>query len=500
MVSERDVAAKLAAIGLEADGDEIAGVSADMVRLAATLADASDVHGKLPANAAFADHFERGLADPHDAAPLEAAAQTASVWREAFPVAGCTATARALQQQTNAFIEIFDAPDLSKSDVLSPLAGLPFAYKDALATPERSPTVGVGKGYRWSGPPSTTLARLRGLGAVAIGATNLDPHSYMPVGLNRDFGRALNPHGSRFAVGGSSSGSAVAVAAGIVPFAVGADTGGSVRIPAAMCGVFGLKPSYGAIVDPGLAPLSPSHDGIGFLAADVALLATVFAAFRPEPKDDPQGERPLVIGIDPAITRDSVSADVGNNLTALLARARDTGFAFADARLPSFAHFNALASTITSFEAIAIHREAMAATPEFYPGAVRRRLLSAACVSEEQYTLGQALRPRLLDHVLSTVFDHCDIIICPTIGVSAHEVADLAEDDVSRAGGIALEYLRLNRPFSYLGLPSLSIPFGKDKNGIPTGFQFVGRPHSEFLLMRAAARLILVQDRARSQG
>jgi Asp-tRNA(Asn)/Glu-tRNA(Gln) amidotransferase A subunit family amidase len=485
----------LAALGFVVGAVEASGVAADIKRLSATLAQAAKLHADLTAAKSFETHYERplGRAEPAAQARLDAA----GAWHASFSVERSLALARRTQSELNAFIEIFDEGAGSRAhhgvDGIAanhPLAGLPFAYKDVLAAPGRLPTAGVGGGARWRGPGSTTLAVLQRLGAVPVGATNLDPHSYMPVGLNRDFGRTFNPHGKSFAVGGSSSGSAAAVAAGIVPMAIGADTGGSVRIPAALCGIFGLKPSHGSIPDPGLAPLSKSHDGIGFLTSDLALLAEVFGVFHPSSSVPDRHERVIRLGLDAAIALEGTSADVAGNLQALLSAAGARGFTVAEIVLPSFAQLNALASAITSFEAFSLHRDLLTAQPAFYPEAVKRRLLTAACVPAHHYELSLRLRPCLLELVLATVFSRCEIILCPTIAVSAHDVSNLDDDDATEAGAIALEYLRLNRPFSYLGLPSLSIPFGNDANGIPTGFQLVGPPHSEAMLIEAAARLL----------
>lgn len=160
----------------------------------------------------------------------------------------------AAQLHTNAFVELFK--NELRLDIRSgSCSGLRFAYKDVFASPGRLPGCGIRSEYFWNGPESTTLERLINQGAVAVGATNLDPHCYTALGFNRDFGRVNNPHDIAFAVGGSSSGSAAIVAMGAVGFALGTDTGGSTRIPASLCGIYGLKPTHGAIQDAGVAPL-----------------------------------------------------------------------------------------------------------------------------------------------------------------------------------------------------------------------------------------------------
>src|SRR5687768_3888219 len=166
---------------------------------------------------------------------------------------GILESARLLQAGSNAFVEIFETRTKRRAEQLrklapgarGPLHGLSFAIKDVFVLPKRLPTAGVGDGHRWVGPPSTVVAALEGAGATAVGATMLDPWCYIPLGINPFFGRVRYPPGGDRLTGGSSSGSAVAVASRVVPFALGTDTGGSVRLPAALCGVYGLKTTHG---------------------------------------------------------------------------------------------------------------------------------------------------------------------------------------------------------------------------------------------------------------
>lgn len=426
-------------------------------------------------------------------------------------VAAALDAARA--SRLNAFIELFpDAEERARAlsavsaDGPRPaLWGLPFAYKDVFITAGRQPTVGVGHGYRWGvARTSVALDRLAAAGAIAIGALNLDPHCYAATGLNPYFGRVLNPVDARFAVGGSSSGSTAAVAAGIVPFALGTDTGGSVRIPAALCGVLGFKPTAGVVHDPGIAPLSPSQDVIGLIAHDPALLRAVFAVVR-DPVSREQHAReqhncplrvgPLRVGLPAEWLRTGVEPEVASVIRSVLHRMTEGGAVAAEVALPPLDALNACAGTITSFEASALHRTALAERPDWYPAAVRRRLVAAGEVGREAYD--QALRDREAHRaaVIEGAFAAADVLFCPVIGGPAPRLDGVDDDDITIAGATTLAFLRFNRPFSLLGLPALSLPAGRDGNGMPVGVQIVGRPGADDLVLAIAERLGGASDR-----
>ena len=168
---------------------------------------------------------------------------------------------------------------------------------------------------------------------------------------------------------------------------------------------------------------------------------------------------------------------------------RALGATITDVQLPSLGHLNALASVITSYEAAQLHRESMSLQPEHYPAAVRRRLLTAVLIDDDTYHLARGLRGKLLQQVLNNVFNDVDVIVCPTLRHSAKDVSAIAEDDLAVSGQIGLEHLRLNRPFSYLGLPALSIPAGADENRIPIGQQLIAAPGKDMVLIRLARAL-----------
>lgn len=466
------VEAALHRMGLQVTAAEAIAVGGDLKRIAADMQSVVRTWADAPGGVSFQNvlaRFGDRRVDGTQAA------------QPAIPCAFAPDRLASVQRSTNAFVEVFDtagalcAPRAPADE--GSLLGLPFAYKDVFVARGRLPTCGVGTGYHWQGPESTVLARLRTSGAIAVAATNLDPHCYMAIGLNRDFGRVINPHGAAFSVGGSSSGSAVAVAAGAVPFALGSDTGGSVRIPASLCGVYGLKPSYGVIVDPGLAPLSPSQDTVGLLAADIAYLERVFHVLAGRKACG--GETIRTIGVDLGNLCEDVDPDISACFDSALGRAAGLGCHVLGIDFPDVASLNLLASVVTSYEAARIHAAGLSMRPEYYPAAVRRRLLTALLVGRALYDQAIALRPVLTRHVLEAVFGRVDIVLCPTLRKTAVRVDGLSEDDDNIASAVSLEHLRLTRPINFLGLPALSVPIGRDQNGIPVGIQVIGRPNGE---------------------
>jgi aspartyl-tRNA(Asn)/glutamyl-tRNA(Gln) amidotransferase subunit A len=488
-----DVERRLRGYSLTVSASESASIALDLTNLSKVVAEASATYNLLPAD----QRFEEMVSAPLTGANSVQQNGAQPFKKHSYDISACIEKARQGQRVSNAFIEIFPQAgasalsiDNNNSHKELALTGMPFAYKDVFVSPDRLPTAGVGNGYRWNGPPSRVLDLLKRNGAVAIGATNLDPHCYTATGLNKDFGRVINPSGSKYAIGGSSGGSAVAVALGIVPFALGTDTGGSVRIPASLAGVYGFKPTQNLITDPGMAPLSPSQDNLGILAADPIILRRVFSVLTPTIQHDLSTQiQHLKIGIDLTNLCEGMCPNIALSFKATIQGLRALGATVIDVQLPPLGHLNALASVITSYEATQLHRESMSLQPEHYPAAVRRRLLTAALIDDDTYRLAIGLRGKLLQQVLNNVFNNVDVVVCPTLRHSARDVSGIAEEDVAVSGQIGVEHLRLNRPFSYLGLPALSIPAGADENGIPIGQQLISSPNKDMLLIRLAQAL-----------
>jgi aspartyl-tRNA(Asn)/glutamyl-tRNA(Gln) amidotransferase subunit A len=387
-----------------------------------------------------------------------------------------------------------------------PLLGLPYAYKDVFVHGGRAPGVGQRLAHlTYRAAEARSLADTDRAGGIAVGRLSLDPLGYTTTGLNDHLGDTRNPWDTSRISGGSSSGAAVAVAAGAVPVAIGTDTGGSVRIPAALCGVVGLKPTYGRISRRGATPVSYSQDTVGILARtvhDIALMLGVLAGHDPadpgsiaapvpryRPPDDPGSAATLDglrIGVDPDHVTRNAGAQVATALDAACAVLVGLGARLVAVDLSAFAGYNTAAGVLTGTEVLAVHGAHYREHRSEYPEPVRTRLDLALMTPGSAHVDALRLQGRALRDVLRGVLGRCDLIATPAAGDTAPEVARM-HGDPSAAAAVNLALLTLNRPYNFLGLPSMSVPIGFAGDGLPMAMQLAGRPWSEPTILRAGA-------------
>ncbi|GAA2265011.1 amidase [Nonomuraea roseoviolacea subsp. roseoviolacea] len=328
---------------------------------------------------------------------------------------------------------------------------------------------------------------LREAGAVIVGMTNTHEFAYGPTGDRSAAGPARNPRDTTRMPGGSSSGSAVAVAAGMVPLALGTDTGGSVRIPAALSGATGFKPAYGALPADGVFPLSKTLDHVGLLARDAQDCLVAYRALVPghrQPRSAPPGAgRPRVAWFDPGAvfpcdprvvrtTRQVLEAAAGPVPERRLSR-RD-----ADDLHETFV-------SIQSHEVIEVHAGRMAQAPGLFDDEVLERLRAAATVPARRYARAMRARTRLAEAV-RLLFGHDDVLAMPTVPITAPELGRRELDVNGTPVAVRDALLALTSPWNVLGLPALSIAAGT-VDGLPVGLQLVCRPGREHLLFQTAA-------------
>jgi aspartyl-tRNA(Asn)/glutamyl-tRNA(Gln) amidotransferase subunit A len=404
------------------------------------------------------------------------------------------ARAREVDAAVNCFIELEAAP---APPVAGPLRGVPYAYKDVFAHAGRMPTVGArAVQVELRARQATVLGRLDAAGAVALGTLGLDQFAYAATGLNPDFGNVVNPWDPTRIAGGSSGGAAAAVAAGAVPFAIGTDAGGSVRIPAALCGVTGLKPTFGRIPKLGAAPLTYSQDTVGILARsarDVALVLEHAAGHDP---DDPSSLRAPVPGLsDLRESLDGLRFGIDRRLFAAtspdlkaaaeewLEAASALGGEVVDVDLGLLERFDTAAAVLTWAEASAVHGRMLAAHPERYAPATRARLELALVASGADHVDALRLQGRALAELLDGPLAQAEVLVGPAVAGPPWPIASLDRDAVPAS----LANLRLNRPFSFVGVPALALPVGTDGDGLPLGLQLAARPWAESILLSCAA-------------
>jgi aspartyl-tRNA(Asn)/glutamyl-tRNA(Gln) amidotransferase subunit A len=379
------------------------------------------------------------------------------------------------------------------------LHGVPLAHKDMFYRAGRVSTFGNKNRREKATVTATVLARLDGAGAIDLGTLNMAEFAFGPTGHNFHFGACRNPWNTECVTGGSSSGSGASLAAGLVFGALGSDTGGSIRLPAAFCGVAGIKPTWGRVTRFGAMPLSFSLDTIGPLARRVRDCARLLGVIAGSDSEDPTAsaaavpdyeaacEEPangLRLGIAPAVLGREVAEPVSAAIEKACGVWRELGAEIVELKLPELDEILALYQVIVGAEAAAVHAEGLRRRPGDYSEQVRVRLEPGFALTAVQYLEALRARPEVVARFLDAAFGKCDVLVAPVVPFAS---ARIEETDVG--GGPEMfrvlgEFTRLTRWVNLLGLPALSVPCGFDQ-GMPIGLQLIGRPFAEPTLFRA---------------
>ena len=423
----------------------------------------------------------------------------------------CLTRVERLDGRLRAFITVDAAGALARARVLEteaaaghwrgPLHGVPLAHKDLFHIGGLPTSCGTKTAeYFFAERDATAVARLIEAGANTLGKLNMAELALGPFGDNAHHGDAQNPWRAGHVSGGSSSGSAVAVAAGLALGALGTDTGGSIRLPAACCGIVGLKPTYGRVSRAGAMPLSWAMDHIGPMArtvADVALMLEVIAG--PDPEDatsSPRAvpgyvaelERPITglrIAIPENYYLDGVESAVAAATRAALAAFERLGARVTSLRLPDPQVIHDVSSIIARAESAAVHARILRERPHELQPAVRARLAVGARISAHDYLQALRLRARLAREFNEDVFAEVDLLVLPAIPEPAPTLADATAGEGEAVTARMGRFSRLTRPWNGLGLPVLAMPGGFAASGLPLGIQIVGRPFDEAAVLRA---------------
>ncbi|MGK7914236.1 MAG: AtzE family amidohydrolase [Prochloraceae cyanobacterium] len=378
------------------------------------------------------------------------------------------------------------------------LAGVPFAVKNLFDI--AGLTTLAGAKINADNPPAThdatAVARLKQAGAVLVGALNMDEYAYGFVTENSHYGTTPNPHDRTRISGGSSGGSAAAVAAGLVPLTLGSDTNGSIRVPAALCGVYGFKPTYGRLSRAGTALFASSLDCIGPFARSLRDIATVFDLLQgPDERDPVCSQRPTqpclpeldkgIEGLRIAIADDYFTQ--GAEAKALEAVELVAKILGVEQRvtLPESHRARAAAYIITAAEGANLHLDKLRSRPEDFDPATRDRFLAGALIPASWYLQAQRFRRWWRDRV-QEIFQKVDIILAPTTPCFAPAIG---QQTIVIAGEEILVRPNLGRftqPLSFIGLPVLSFPI-QLPGELPLGVQIIAAPYNEALIVRVAA-------------
>jgi Asp-tRNA(Asn)/Glu-tRNA(Gln) amidotransferase A subunit family amidase len=382
---------------------------------------------------------------------------------------------------------------------LGPLDGVPVAIKDELDVRGLPTTVGTRFLDRVASEDATVVARLRAAGALLIGKTNMHEIGIDPSGFNPHHGTARNPYDPTRNTGGSSSGSGAAVAAGLCPIAIGADGGGSIRIPASLCGVVGLKATWSRVSEHGAAPLCWSVAHVGPLAASARDAALAYAIIAGPDERDPSSLNqppPHLDGLGNTNVEglrlgvytpwfEHAEPDVVSCCRALLRELENRGAKIVEVEIPDL-ELGRLAHAITILSEMATAMEPYdAAHRGKYGHGVRISLTLARELTNRDYVRAQQVRTRLTAH-LERVLASVDAVVTPATAITAPPIGPQMLPYGETNLDVTSALMRFAFPTNLTGHPSISVPAGYDRAGLPVGLQFIGRAWEEHLLLRLA--------------
>ncbi|HEX8738728.1 MAG TPA: amidase [Casimicrobiaceae bacterium] len=371
-----------------------------------------------------------------------------------------------------------------------PLAGVPIAVKDLMPVQGFVQTNGsCGMPRVPAARDAEAIGRLRDAGAIVVGVTNLHEYAYGITSDNPHFGAVVNPRAPERLPGGSSGGSAAAVAAGIVPIAVGTDTAGSIRIPASCCGVVGFKPTFDAIPRDGVQPLSTSLDHVGPIAASVADAARAFAVMSGEPSRTlaPARLAGLRIGLPRRHFFEPLADEVALGVARALARMARDGAELVDVDVDGIEAAAAIQFATLCSEATDALRHLLATPANLGPD-VRVRIEIGQCFPATWYLRAQRARAALAA-IFDRALDSVDALVTPTLRVLPPPRGAREVTVGDRVLPLHAAMTALTMPFNLCGLPALTVPAAPVEGELPVGIQLAGRRGDDWRVLEIGARV-----------
>jgi aspartyl-tRNA(Asn)/glutamyl-tRNA(Gln) amidotransferase subunit A len=383
-----------------------------------------------------------------------------------------------------------------------PFHGVPIGLKDLCYT-KGIVTTGGSKILSDFKPPHdcTVWTRLARAGAILLGKLNLHEFAYGITSSNPHHGFVRNPYGLDRIPGGSSGGSAAAIVARSAAATIGTDTGGSIRIPAALCGCVGLKPTWSRVSRYGVLPLAYTLDHVGPITRTVRDAALMLNVLAGHDRNDSTSSRERVTdyahnldadiaGMKIGIVRelsDNLSPDVERSFAAAAQRLRELGATVDEVSIPSLPLSGIISGIVTWAEATEIHHQWMATRPQDYGDDVRRLLEIGMMIPASAYVRAQRARARVLAQA-SDALNQRDLLIAPGAAIAAPRIGDSRRFDAEGGGVDVLDaILRFTSPFDVTGQPAIALPTGLSTDGLPLSMQIVGRPFAEATVLQVAS-------------
>tara|TARA_B100000809_G_scaffold265856_1_gene326077 strand:- start:1054 stop:2466 length:1413 start_codon:yes stop_codon:yes gene_type:complete len=391
--------------------------------------------------------------------------------------------------------------DIQAGRYKGPLHGIPVALKDLYNTGGVRTTSGS-RIFDTFIPTEdcTVAAKFHQAGAILLGKLNMHQFAYGPTGENPDYGHMHNPWNPDMVTGGSSGGSGSAAAAGQCTITTGSDTGGSIRIPAALCGIVGLKPTYGLVSRYGLSALSWSLDHPGPMTRtveDTAITMNVIAGHDPKDVASAKVDIPdytsaltgdvkgLRIGIVKEYFEAPLDPQVRKAVMDAISLLESMGAEIKEVSYPMFNQSQAISSTVLMAEATAYHRDLLEKDGHQLYEPIRQRLEAGLFISAAEYLRAQQARS-IFDQQGRRLLDEVDLLAGPTDPVTAPEILASKVMAGEQEVGVVGALTQYTRPYNINGFPAISVPCGFSDDGMPIGLQLAGRPFDELTVLRAA--------------
>lgn len=412
-------------------------------------------------------------------------------------VRGCLARIEA-RHELNAFITVMAASALADAaaaerEIASgryrgPLHGIPVSVKDLIDVRGTPTTSGSAVPPRHPRHDAPVVRRLREAGAILIGKTNLHEFAFGTTSEETAFGVVKNPFDMTRSAGGSSSGAAVALVEGMCFASIGTDTGGSIRIPAAACGVVGLKPTYGELSCDGVVPLSTTCDHVGPLTRTLQDARIVFDVLKGGAAESEWRAGSVTLGVPGGYLLERLDIHVRAALARVRTQIEQAGHTVRDVDIPGARLTPDVYLHIVLPEASRYHAGTLATHADAYSPGVRLRLEMGGYVLAEDYVRAMDLR-QVLRAAVDRALDGCDGLLLPALSIPAPPLGATTVDIEERPEPVRAAMLRLTQLFNLSGHPAVAVPCGRTPSGLPIGMQVVGRHGETRQLLALAATL-----------